>query len=65
MIINLEKLRIETKIFLVLTMFCVKDSSKDNLVSESIASGDGWEWESVSKIMEAMSLHPEAVFIGM
>ena len=46
-------------------MFCVKDSSKDNLVSESIASGDGWEWESVSKIMEAMSLHPEAVFIGM
>ena len=42
----------------------MKDPSKDNFVSKSIAIGNGWELEPVSKIMEAMVLHPEAVFIG-
>ena len=42
----------------------MKDPSKDNFVSNFIARGEGWEMEPVSKIMEAMSQHPEAVFIG-
>ena len=46
-------------------LFCVKDSSQDSYVSKHIASGNGWELEEVSKVIEAMYLHSEAVFLGI
>jgi len=44
--------------------FCVKDPSEDQVVSRDIASG-GWEVEEVSKVLEAMTLHPGAVFLDI
>ena len=41
----------------------MKDPSEDQFVSRGIASG-GWEVEEVSKVLEVMSLHPGAVFLG-
>ena len=46
-------------------LFCVKDSSQDSYVSKHIASGNGWELEEVSKVIEAMYLHSDAVFLGI
>ena len=43
--------------------YCIKDLSEDQFVSRGIASG-GWEVEEVSKVLEAMTLHPGAVFLG-
>ena len=41
----------------------MKDPAEDKFVSRGIASG-GWEVEEVSKVLEAMTLHPGAVFLG-
>ena len=43
--------------------YCIKNLSEDQFVSRGIASG-GWEVEEVSKVLEVMSLHPGAVFLG-
>ena len=43
--------------------YCIKNLSEDQFVSRGIASG-GWEVEEVSKVLEAMTLHPGAVFLG-
>jgi len=48
----------------VTASFCVKDPSEDQVVSRDIASG-GWEVEEVSKVLEAMTLHPGAVFLDI
>ena len=45
--------------------FCVKPLEEDAYVSTELASGRGWETNLVSKVMEAMRLHPEAVFLDL
>ena len=45
--------------------FCVKPPEEDAYVSTRLAMGRGWEPELVSKVMEAMALHPEAVFLDL
>ena len=45
--------------------FCVKPPEEDLIVSRELAMGRGWEPELVSKVMEAMTLHPEAVFLDL
>ena len=47
----------------VTATYCIKNPSEDQFVSRGIASG-GWEVEEVSKVLEAMTLHPGAVFLG-
>ena len=47
----------------VTATYCIKNPSEDQFVSRGIASG-GWEVEEVSKVLEVMTLHPEAVFLG-
>ena len=34
-------------------------------MSTKLAEGKGWEPDLVSKVMEAMTLHPEAVFLDL
>ena len=45
--------------------FCVKPPEEDAYVSSQLARGRGWEPDLVSKVMEAMTLHPEAVFLDL
>ena len=45
--------------------FCVKPPEEDAYVSSQLAGGRGWEPDLVSKVMEAMTLHPEAVFLDL
>ena len=45
--------------------FCVKPPEEDAYVSTELARGQGWEPDLVSKVMEAMTLHPEAVFLDL
>jgi len=45
--------------------FCVKPPEEDLYVSRMLSTGRGWEPELVSKVMEAMTLHPEAVFLDL
>ena len=47
----------------VTATYCIKDPSEDQFVSRGIASG-GWEVEEVTKVLEVMTLHPGAVFLG-
>ena len=49
----------------ILVTFCVKPPEEDAYVSRELALGRGWEPELVSKVMEAMALHPEAVFLDL
>ena len=43
----------------------MKPPQEDLLVSRELAMGRGWEPKLVSKVMEAMTLHPEAVFLDL
>ena len=45
--------------------FCVKPPEEDAYVSTELAMGHGWEPDLVSKVMEAMTLHPEAVLLDL
>ena len=43
---------------------CVRDPAQDQVVSEAIVSGAGWDAETVHTLARALNLHPGAVFIG-
>ena len=43
----------------------MKPPEEDAYVSSQLARGRGWEPDLVSKVMEAMTLHPEAVFLDL
>lgn len=43
----------------------MKPPEEDAYVSTELARGQGWEPDLVSKVMEAMTLHPEAVFLDL
>ena len=43
----------------------MKPPEEDAYVSTELARGRGWEPDLVSKVMEAMTLHPEAVFLDL
>ena len=43
----------------------MKPPEEDAYVSTELAEGRGWEPDLVSKVMEAMTLHPEAVFLDL
>ena len=51
--------------FVFSVTFCVKPPEEDAYVSTKLAEGKGWEPDLVSKVMEAMTLHPEAVFLDL
>ena len=52
-------------IFTFSVTFCVKPPEEDAWVSTRLAKGHGWEPDLASKVMEAMTLHPEAVFLDL
>ena len=43
----------------------MKPPEEDAYVSTELAMGQGWEPDLVSKVMEAMTLHPEAVLLDL
>ena len=42
----------------------MRDPAQDQVVSEAIVSGAGWDAETVHTLARALNLHPGAVFIG-
>ena len=52
-------------VFVFPVTFCVKPPEEDAYVSTKLAMGKGWEPDLVTKVMEAMTLHPEAVFLDL
>ena len=43
----------------------MKPPEEDAYVSSELAMGRGWEPDLVSKVMEAMTMHPEAVLLDL
>ena len=50
--------------YIPLAAVCVRDPAQDQVVSEAIVSGAGWDAETVHTLARALNLHPGAVFIG-
>ena len=42
----------------------MKDPQIDSYVSKNIILGNGWEVEETNKVLEAMEVHPGALFLG-